>query len=224
MPSNQHQAAEFMKSLQDITKKTVTYLKGKNVTADRIIQAFPLLPKEQRQKYYFYLREKMLKGERSILDLQDPSMHFGLLKVSVDAFGNPELQAEIEKLSTDILKLRKSVTAEKFLEKSRNTGSLPATHKEIELSVNKEPTACTLEDIENIRRDFVSEFMPKVSEVLVYLHQIRQGSSKLVWGAPREESKNVKELLLQDNDRSFYQRYDISTCSVGKEETYKKGK
>lgn len=185
--------------LAELTERTVEMLTKRSISATDVIQVFPLLPPRLRHNYFTYLKKMLSTGELPVSpeDLYQ-CVHFGLLKVAIDAFGSWELQNDVRKFVQDVFKLRKDITVEEYLENSHSVVEpLAPGHSEMTLKVEKDVHVCTLEDVDNIRKDFIEEFAPKMSEVLVYLREIKQGSIILTWGMPDKEAQEMNDVILQ---------------------------
>ena len=187
--------------LADLTKRTVDMLAENSISASDVIRVFPLLPSTLRSDYFAYLKSKMLSRDVVPVSPEDlyQCVHFGLMKVAVDAFGSVELQNDVKKFVQDVFKLRSNITIGDYLDSSDSalTEPLPPGHSEVKLKVEKDIHVCTLEDVDNMRKDFIEEFAPKMSEVLVYLREIKQGSVILVWGMPEKEAQDMNDVILQ---------------------------
>lgn len=212
--------------LIDLTGRMTELLNAKAISANQVVNVFPELPSNLQYDYFYYMKNKLMKSayKSSSHDLFN-CMHFGLLKVAIHAFGSKSLKDDADKIVHDVLSLRKKVTAEDFIERCSHAAKfLPPTYGQLQFHVNKEPEICTLQDVEDVRMDFIDEFMPKVSSHLVFLHQIAKGSSVVSLGVPRKASEEANAVILEDNDRSFFERHGIVSLSINENLAYSNSK
>jgi hypothetical protein len=174
-------------------------LGAKFISANRVIQEFPDLPSKLHYSYFTYMKSKVMKGVIPVVpeELYE-CMHYGLVKVAIENFGSRELQTDMNRFVQDMLKLRSNITVEEYIEGSSPIRDpLPTGHDAVEVTIDRDVTVCTMADVDNIRKDFIEEFMPKMSEMLVYLHNIRHGSVILEWGMPEKKAQEMNEVILQ---------------------------
>ena len=150
-------------------------------------------------------------------------IHFSLLKVAINALGSEQLQHKIDQCAKKIRGLSNNVTAEEYIQKWENVQKLPSTHRKIKVSLEKDPSKYTLEDIIDLQEDFCKEFLSGVSNAM-YLHQIKGGSTILALAYPHSLTNEISKIISQDNNRSFFERHGISSMLVNKKKIFDKSK
>lgn len=212
--------------MTSLTRKVTNLLRARGISARNVIEIFPKLPTKKQFNYLSYMQNKLMKGSYTVSshNLFGP-LHFGLLKVSIDKFRSKALRDELEAIIQDVISLRNKITATDFIERgSGKVAPLPEDYKDIQLAVSKEPNMVNLQYIEDIREEFVNEFVPKSLRGSVFLYNIVRGSSVVTWAMPSKAAEEANALIRQDNDRSFFEKHDVLTLSVQENVAYSRGK
>ena len=210
--------ALITQTMLDLIDQFVMYLQRKVVTADSIVEAFPMLPSDMKLKYKLSL-EKLLNGQPLSMfgNDQEYIRVISLLKIAINEFGDDHLKKDIQKHTRDLQQLRRKVPLQQILvsRKCGKLGRLPSSYAPLSIKLQKDPTSFTLADLEAFRLEFASEFQRCLSgPSSLILHGVVKGSIIIVLGVLRKDATELNKELLKDSSREFFERNNVDQVSL----------
>ncbi len=121
----------------------------------------------------------------SYLKLYWSFLNYSLLEHIIDKFGSVQLKDDMTKYVNDLVVFRATTTVAQFVEvwqKICIRRTRPPHFSELAVSITLNPSECTLEDLENVRKDFCRELL--LSDFALVLVDVQPGSVFVVWYVP----------------------------------------
>ena len=171
--------------------------------------------------------EEFIIGKHSIFkqaeSIEDIFLHlnfylsfldFSLLEHIIKHFGSPGLQQKMNRYSRDIELFRTETPVADIIPHLSGRPEPPPQFVRLKMKLNLDPRTCTLEDLEQHRKKFGSEF--SLSKFAFFLMELGEGSLVQICLIPSDIVPTLKDRI-QQKSVTFFLELDILKLSVNKE-------
>ena len=201
-----------------------TELIRKEVTVEALRLTLITLPAGLSQEHDKYLKSNFHHFERA-KSLGRIFLHFNtylsfidfsLLEHIIEHLCSDELQQEMNQYSEDMRLFREETMVCDLIPFLPRASTTPKYYSDLVIKVDVDITKCTLEDLDQYRKLFLSEFL--LSKLALHLATVENGSLLLHWLIPSDIISALKSHICKQ-DVSFFQRLQILKFTI-KEHLY----
>ena len=223
--SSADQVKWFESRFHDLRRSALTQAKVQGITVEDFRQTLMTLPnaisKEHEQfllsKYHLFEKAQTIERIFLHLNLYLSFIDFSLLEHIVEHFGSPGLQQKMKQYSRDMEMFRMKTKVADIIPHLSGRPEPPPQFVRLKIKLNFDPKTCTLEDLEQHRKNFGSEFL--LSKFALFLMKIVEGSLVEVYLVPSDIVPALKDLV-QKKSLTFFLNLEILKLSVNEECLY----
>ena len=153
-------------------------------------------------KYHLFEKAQTIESIFLHLNFYLSFIDFSLLEHIIEHFGDPDLQQRMKQYSKDMAMFRMETPVIAIIPHLSGRPKPPRHFTSLRMKLNLDPKTCTLEDLEQHRKKFGSEF--SLSKFALFLVETRVGSLVEVFLIPADIVPSLKELVQQKRLTSFH--------------------
>lgn len=227
----QRRTKDFQDRFEDLTFKLEQELQdkieGSGVSLERVKRCITHLPPEIRSEHYKFLNDKM-KDLRKCEDVVDVFSHlnlywtyidYSLLERLVNKYAGDDLQKEMEEYICDMQNFRRQTVVSTFVKVWKGRPQPPPnTFTEIKAELKKDAAHCTLEELNQLLKDFSAAF--HLSESALMLYRLDPGSVIITWLIPTELVRKLMSTVKRIPIEIFCVCQSLRSVVVGKDKVY----
>ena len=223
--SADEQVKQFESRFHKLRTTALTEVENNGVTIACFRRTLMTLPKaiskenEEFLKTKYPLFEKAQTIESIFLHLNFylSFIDFSLLEHIIEHFGSPSLKQQMAQYSRDIKMFRTETPVIDIIPHLSGRPKPPPHFTELEMNLDFDPKTCTLEDLEQHRKNFGREF--SLSEFAIFLVKLEKGSLVAVWLIPLDIVSKLKGHI-QQKSVTFFLKFKILELSINEECLY----
>ena len=213
----------FESRFYDLRNSALTEVK--DIPVDRFRQTLTTLPnaisKQHEEfildKYSIFMQAKSVEYIFAHLNFYLSFIDFSLLEHIIEHFGSPSLQQRMMQYSKDMELFRTETPVADVIPYLSGRPEPPPHFAKLKMKLNFDPKTCTLEDLEQHRKKFGSEF--SLSKFVLFLMELGEGSLVVVCLIPSDIIPSLKDLVRKKTSTVFL-NLDILKLSVNEERFY----
>ena len=227
--SSADQVKCFESRFHDLRRSALTQAKLQGVTIEDFRQTLMTLPyaisKEHEQfllsRYHLFEKAQTIEYIFLHLNFYLSFIDFSLLEHIVEHLSSPGLQQKMQQYSRDMAIFRMEtpvIDIIRFIPHLSDRCEPPPHFARLKIKLNFDPKTCTLEDLEQHRKKFGSEF--SLSKFALFLVEIGEGSLVEVYLVPSDIVPALKDLV-QKKSTTFFLNLEILELYVNEECLYR---
>ena len=215
----------FERRFYDLRTSALTEVMDKDIPVAHFRQTLMTLPnaisKQHEEfiigKYSVFMQAESVEYIFAHLNFYLSFIDFSLLEHIIEHFGSPVLQQKMKQYSRDMATFRSETAVADIIPHLSGSPEPPPQYVRLKMTLNFDPKTCTLEDLEQHRKKFGSEFsLPKFA---LFLMEIGEGSLVEVYLVPSDIVSSLKDLV-QKKSLTFFLNLEILKLSVNEECLY----
>ena len=204
-----------------VTAASEVAVKGITIQAfRRTLTALPLNITNEHKKFFrenysLFEEAKSIESIFSHLNFYLSFIDFSLLEHIVEHFGSDRLQRDMKSYSKDMRTFRMETMVNDVIPHLPLRSDSPQHYSKLSLKVNFDTATNSLEDVDQYRKRFASEFL--LSEFMFFLKEVKEGSLLLVGLIPRALVSLLTHRIQNCDPGLFSQKLHIhEVCVSGK--------
>ena len=139
-------------------------------------------------------------------------LNYNLLAHIVKHFGSQSLQQRMKSYSKDMMLFQKETMISDIVPYLRQEFNCPKDYSKLELKVDIDITTTSLEDLEEIRKQFANEFL--LPNFALFLANLRKSSLLIVWLIPSDFIPTLVKSIEAGNKSSFFAELHVFEISA----------
>ena len=168
-------------------------------------------------KYSIFMQAKSVEYIFAHLNFYLSFIDFSLLEHIIEHFGSCNLQQRMKQYSKDMEMFRTETPVADVIPYLSGRPEPPPHFARLKMKLNFDPKTCTLEDLEQHRKKFGSEF--SLSKFALFLRELGEGSLVEVYLIPWDIVPSLKDLV-QKKSATFFHELNVLDLYVNEECLY----
>ena len=215
-------------SLSELVHRFLGELRERNIPVSDIINYLTSIQWSKNKEVYNLVHEKMdeMEDVRHLINLLSTVWNFldyHLLEYIIIKFGSESLKESMRQYVSDFENFQQNTILYDFAQCWPGRQKKPPEYAEVIAELCLDPKTCTLNMMDELRKDIQRKFFPSLSEYIsTLLHdKHRMGSFAITWILPPQLADQLIKDANQPENHSFFKENDIISFSVRNQLLYK---
>ena len=211
---------EFEERFSSLAYKAQDYLQEHHTNVKKFRHNLTLLPLNIKEQHLKFLKDNF-SNFKNAEDLDDIFYHlnlywnffdYGLLEYIINKLCDEGLKLKMSLYSKDMEKFRKRTSLSELMKNWQQPRvKIPPHFKEVVTRLNHNAEECTLEYLDNFRRNFCANF--SLYSFILMFHSYTEGSLVINWLIPSEITSSLSDALLKQTS-SFFEAHGVLSVTI----------